>query len=102
MSVKIIPDRCRGCGRCLTVCPGDLIALDSSLAAIKEPELCWGCAACLKTCPYEAIALYLSPAQGGRGLKLTIKKDGTTLFWKATAPDYQTVIVTDSAKAKDY
>ncbi|MDR2300761.1 MAG: 4Fe-4S binding protein [Deltaproteobacteria bacterium] len=78
MGAKVFEELCRGCGNCLTVCPGDLVGMatgegaKTKFARILEPERCWGCGACLKACPYRAIGLGLHPALGGRGLVLTV------------------------------
>ncbi|MCB2294007.1 4Fe-4S dicluster domain-containing protein, partial [Clostridium algoriphilum] len=54
MSIKIDPQKCVGCGKCLQTCPGNLIfKKDDSKAFIKYPEECWGCTACLKECPVQ-------------------------------------------------
>jgi adenylylsulfate reductase subunit B len=102
MTVYVAPDLCRGCGKCLFVCPGDLIQLEGALAEVVEPDLCWSCAACLKSCPYEAIGLSLTPPEGGRGLRLTAKREGSRLTWRARNGNYEAVVVTDSANDRDY
>jgi adenylylsulfate reductase subunit B len=72
-------------------------------AFIRHPEDCWGCAACVKACPVEAAALYLAAEAGGRGGKLSARKEGALLHWKVTRPDgaSETIIV-NSQNANSY
>ena len=57
-SVVIDEEACRGCGRCLTVCPYQAIALqpngDSMLTAVVDDTLCKGCGNCISVCPSNA------------------------------------------------
>lgn len=48
---------CEGCGRCVTVCPGDVIRIDEDkkVAFIVYPEECMGCGFCSFECPKGAI-----------------------------------------------
>ena len=65
MSIRILTDACIGCGRCMDICPGNLLERDAQgHAFLRFPEDCWACASCVKTCPREAVALLLPPSAG--------------------------------------
>lgn len=57
-SVRITADECKGCGRCLAVCPKKLIAQGRELniqgyfaVTVEHPEECLGCGSCFYQCP---------------------------------------------------
>lgn len=53
----VSPARCTGCGSCVAICPGSLMALDApgGRALCREPDACWECYACVKNCPQQAV-----------------------------------------------
>ena len=54
----IDPDRCMGCGSCITACPeGKIIGLIDGKAELIEPAHCIGHGACKTACPFDAIDL---------------------------------------------
>jgi NADPH-dependent glutamate synthase beta subunit-like oxidoreductase len=57
-SVVIDERLCRGCGRCLKVCPYQAVALKPNgsgmLAAVVDEALCKGCGNCISVCPTNA------------------------------------------------
>jgi NAD-dependent dihydropyrimidine dehydrogenase PreA subunit len=53
----IDPDKCNGCGLCVTDCPTGAVAMQGSRAVIARPDLCSYCADCEDICPTEAIGL---------------------------------------------
>jgi caffeyl-CoA reductase-Etf complex subunit CarE len=56
MSIKVIRDKCIGCGKCVSTCPfGSIIMLDK-IAVINEEE-CKLCGACVPACPVKAIEM---------------------------------------------
>ncbi|KMT23323.1 4Fe-4S dicluster domain-containing protein [Clostridium cylindrosporum] len=82
MSIKIIESKCVSCGKCLKVCPGNLIYKDENKKAyIKYPRECWGCTACLKECQVGAIKYYLEPDVGGCSGYMYAKDSKDTLEW---------------------
>jgi adenylylsulfate reductase subunit B len=82
MSIRIIKEQCIACGKCLKVCPGNLLYKDNNgKAFIRYPEECWGCTACLKECPIGAIQYYLGIDLGGNGGYLYTKTEEETLNW---------------------
>ena len=81
MSIKINKSKCVGCRKCIEVCPGNLIKIDSGKAFIKRERDCWGCTSCLKECKQEAIEFFLGADIGGKGTILTYKEDGAIKHW---------------------
>ncbi|MDW7710261.1 MAG: ferredoxin family protein [Deferrisomatales bacterium] len=52
--MKILPDRCTACGKCVANCPLECVALVDRVAVIS-PE-CVDCRVCLRVCPEGAVA----------------------------------------------
>jgi uncharacterized Fe-S center protein len=50
----VIPERCRGCGTCVEVCPAGALALVEEKARI-DPEQCIRCGECMTVCPQSAV-----------------------------------------------
>ncbi|MDQ7092333.1 mercury methylation ferredoxin HgcB [Desulfosporosinus sp. PR] len=48
-------DRCRGCGKCLEVCPHNVFAMSNNKSFIIHKDNCIECGACVKNCPFEAL-----------------------------------------------
>ncbi|SHJ80710.1 electron transfer flavoprotein alpha subunit [Dethiosulfatibacter aminovorans DSM 17477] len=53
MAVKIINDKCTGCGVCIDQCPFAAIEMSNGIAYITEA--CTVCGSCVDVCPAEAI-----------------------------------------------
>ncbi|MCB2361403.1 ferredoxin family protein [Clostridium estertheticum] len=104
MSIKIDLQKCVGCGKCIQMCPGNLIFKnDKSKAFIKYSEECWGCTACLKECPVQAINYYLGADIGGKGTFLNTKKEKNILHWHIYKPNkVEIIITTNVAEANKY
>lgn len=81
MSIQINRRKCVGCGQCMEVCPGTLIAKQEGKAVMRYPKDCWGCASCVKECPVGAIGFFLGADIGGNGSVMTVTKDGQILHW---------------------
>ena len=85
MSIRIEPSVCTGCGRCIEVCPGNLIKKDQEgRAVIKRERDCWGCTSCLKECRSGAVRFFLGADIGGRGGVLSVKCRGDARIWTIT------------------
>jgi 4-oxalocrotonate tautomerase family enzyme len=57
VTLKLDPDKCTGCGTCLTVCPRGVLKLADRKALIFEKDACIECGACMLNCPDGAIAV---------------------------------------------
>jgi len=89
MSVWIDEGKCTGCGRCVEVCPGDLLALrpTTNRAYLRAARDCWDCMACVKVCPQEALEVKLPFSLADRGAHLRPRRKGKHILWKLTYPD---------------
>jgi NAD-dependent dihydropyrimidine dehydrogenase PreA subunit len=64
-------NKCKGCGKCVNVCPVEAMLLTSANDPKKpkarkaklDEDLCLGCGVCARTCPSEAILLKSRPAR---------------------------------------
>jgi electron transfer flavoprotein alpha subunit len=55
MGIRILEDKCTGCGNCLPSCPFGCLDLVENKAVIREG--CTLCGACREVCPFEAISI---------------------------------------------
>ncbi|MFH1060333.1 MAG: FAD-dependent oxidoreductase [Pseudomonadota bacterium] len=59
LSPRVDPDLCRGCGRCVEICPLDAVRLaenpDGSFTAVVQRHNCVGCGGCVGRCPVTAL-----------------------------------------------
>lgn len=56
MAIKVIDDKCTGCGLCIKACPFGAIELKDKLASIDLTK-CTLCGACVEVCKFVAIEL---------------------------------------------
>ena len=66
--VSIDPERCKGCELCISVCPGQLLAMSAKLnrkgyhpVEAAESDKCIGCLKCARMCPEAAIEILIVP-----------------------------------------
>lgn len=55
VDIRVLDDKCTGCGLCLGACPFSAIVMDGAFARITEA--CTYCGACVDSCPFAAILL---------------------------------------------
>lgn len=55
VTLKYDSDKCKGCGRCIEVCPHGVFNMENSKAKIIDKDACIECGACKKNCPFGAI-----------------------------------------------
>jgi ferredoxin len=55
INFRIIPERCTGCQRCVSVCPTEAITGPRSQVHNLDPKKCIKCRACYEVCAFEAI-----------------------------------------------
>ncbi len=54
-TLKLISEKCTGCGRCIEVCPHHVFELEEKKALINHLNSCIECGACVKNCPFKAL-----------------------------------------------
>ena len=55
VELKTDSDKCIGCGKCLEVCPHEVLKLENKKVHIADKDACMECGACAKNCPVQAI-----------------------------------------------
>jgi ferredoxin len=53
---RVVPDKCTGCQKCVSVCPTGAIVGPRAEPHNLDPEKCIKCRACYEICRYDAIA----------------------------------------------
>lgn len=56
MAIRVIQDKCNGCGLCVKACPLAAIEVSNKMAII-DLELCNYCGSCVSACKFRAIAI---------------------------------------------
>ncbi len=56
-TLRLAPEHCDGCGRCVEVCPHAVFEITARKAAIVNRAHCMECGACRMNCPLDAIAV---------------------------------------------
>lgn len=88
MGLKFESSKCNGCGRCVDICPGDLLRIDEKgKSSIRNQADCWDCMACVKSCPQGALETRLPFSLADFGATLKPKIDSDKIRWELTYPD---------------
>ena len=66
--IKVSIDKCKGCTKCVIICPMELWSIEKKKAKISDDykELCLECAHCYSICEYNAIDFHFP--KGGTGI----------------------------------
>ena len=104
MGVFIDREKCIGCGKCILICPGNIIRRDDDgKAYIKISSDCWSCVSCMKECKFTAISLVVPPEFGGNGGRLTVKNEKNITEWHVIKRDgSEKILITDTEEANKY
>ena len=103
MGIYIDKTKCIGCGRCVEICPGNLLTLKDRAATIRDVRDCWGCTACVKACPKNAICYRLAADLGGAGSELYAIDKENTLTWLLKHPTgTERKVIIDKTQANRY
>lgn len=54
-TLKLRPEGCVGCGRCVEVCPHQVLALAGKQVRVVDRDACMECGACARNCPLSVI-----------------------------------------------
>ncbi|MHB1420567.1 MAG: 4Fe-4S dicluster domain-containing protein [Bacillota bacterium] len=103
MSITIDRGRCIACGKCLEVCPGNLIYRnEAKKVCLRNVKDCWGCAACVKECPVGAIKYFLGADIGGRGAYLFTRDRDDLLDWFIVKDEKTETITINKKQSNSY
>ncbi|HUV38484.1 MAG TPA: 4Fe-4S binding protein, partial [Planctomycetota bacterium] len=58
ITLTIIEEKCKACGRCVKVCPTEAISGGrKKVPALIDQDKCIRCRACFETCPFDAVTI---------------------------------------------
>jgi NAD-dependent dihydropyrimidine dehydrogenase PreA subunit len=57
VTLSFHPEKCKGCGMCLAVCPQSVFTRTNGKVEIADRDACIECGACRRNCPHEALSL---------------------------------------------
>ena len=55
VTLELDLSKCTGCGRCIEVCPREVLYLEDKKAYIADKDLCIECGGCANNCEFGAI-----------------------------------------------
>lgn len=61
LRIRIDRDRCDGCGKCVTICSEEVLAMRNGKAQLMDEDYCDGSGECLPVCPTGALTLEARP-----------------------------------------
>jgi len=56
-TLRLVSEKCTGCGMCLVVCPHAVLALNNGKVQIENRDACMECGACAQNCPFDAVTV---------------------------------------------
>lgn len=93
----LLPEYCKGCGRCISACPKHCIALGDAInpktgmiPVVLDLEVCNGCGLCISACP-EPYGLIPQTGEGGFELE-----DPAALFGERTSTAPKPELIPDT------
>lgn len=57
-TLKLMAEKCTGCGLCFKVCPHAVFKIENKKAEIMNLDSCMECGACMKNCAFGAIEVH--------------------------------------------
>lgn len=77
MPTFVYMSSCDGCGKCVEICPSDIMHIDPHIrrAYNSEPEMCWECYSCVKYCPENAIDVRSYADFNPLGHSVTVRRE---------------------------
>jgi len=88
MPTFVYMTKCDGCGKCVDICPSDIMHIDTVFrrAFNLEPDFCWECYSCVKECPQHAIDVrgYADFAPLGHSVRVLREPEKKRISWKIT------------------
>lgn len=86
MPTFVYMTKCDGCGKCVDICPSDIMHIDPVYrrALNIEPNFCWECYSCVKECPQNAIDVrgYADFAPLGHSVRVLREPEKGMISWK--------------------
>ena len=86
MPTFVYMTKCDGCGKCVDICPSDIMHIDTKYrrALNIEPNFCWECYSCVKECPQHAIDVrgYADFAPLGHSVRVLREPEKGVVSWK--------------------
>ena len=56
-TLKLDAEKCTGCGKCIEVCPRQVLVMREHKAAIVDLDACIECGACRQNCAFDAVTV---------------------------------------------
>lgn len=80
MPTFVVEAKCKNNGKCVEICPSDIMRVDPVLnkAYNIEPDMCWECLSCVKLCPERAIEIRPYADISPLGSEISVQRDEST------------------------
>jgi NAD-dependent dihydropyrimidine dehydrogenase PreA subunit len=87
VSLELDPEKCTGCGMCLTVCPHGVFGMNNGCARIQNRDACMECGACSRNCPAEAVTVQAGVGCAAAVINTALGRDGASCCCVIDSPD---------------